>query len=540
MEQIMSEDFFSQFTDELIRRWPEKGVTRQQVTSALKISLDADDLVNALSEVFRIPPNEMESTVSDLGLGELIAQQSLNTCFGPGETERLPICPYGMPADPFPELFRFYAAPDPAEPAELPKGLNGALLELSKKVASGAADDPFLELYHEHVDEYYASFMRETAPRILGEIHRNFGDAGPRYVVTTGIGANEQFCHYAAALNNSDPERKAEWIVIHSPLQLKLLPPDATENNTLFMEFSRSSVTEETIKIHEYTSRKLKRIVFTNGGNLKRLAERDGNLLLPMPDRVSGRFGRNKTPILLAPMIACGLDTEAYWDLIGRAIRAFDLTDPGSMPHVIARFILAYQKTMGTDLIYLGCSDEQLGLLADEFIQFWNEGVNKNGNDLLVSRFFGLPRDSHMNLEGVLGNRQTKMGLFILRDEMHPAFQHPLVHREIDPADERHAGLWLGDEEVILSLANYRRFTEVMPTMLISVAGTPSLAHSAVLGELFSDVTFVYSRMIGIDPGSNPEVKYVRERSGTLLASFAEQLRAGRDVAELFSEAVHD
>jgi len=35
---------------------------------------------------------------------------------------------------------------------------------------------------------------------------------------------------------------------------------------------------------------------------------------------------------------------------------------------------------------------------------------------------------------------------------------------------------------------------------------------------LWSDITFFYSRMANVDPGSNPEVKYVRDRSDKLLA----------------------
>jgi hypothetical protein len=75
-----------------------------------------------------------------------------------------------------------------------------------------------------------------------------------------------------------------------------------------------------------------------------------------------------------------------------------------------------------------------------------------------------------------------------------------------------------------------------MPSLLLQVRGALSMDHSAVLGELFSDVTFVYSRLMGIDPGSNPEVKFVRERSGELLGRFAEDLRAGKKTSELFGE----
>ncbi len=527
--------FFPELTNALLARWPEKGVREEQITGALKTSLDSAELVNALAEVFRLSPGEVEQALSGLGLGELIASQKLRK--GTGQSGLSPqSLASGPVSSPFPDLFALHLSPDPAGETELPDGLADSLRELSRQTAAGAAADPFLPLYREGVEAYYASFMAETAPLIRAEIGKRFPGGKLRYLVTTGIGANEQFCHYAAALNNADPARKLRWLVIHSPVQLRTLPEDAVPENTLFMEFSRSSVTEETIKLHEYTDRKLARIVFSNGGNLKKLAERDGNLVLPMPDRVSGRFGRNKTPILLAPMLVCGMDTDACWQKIGEAIRAFDLGDPDSLPHVLARYILAFQKARGTDFLYLGCNDDTLGLLADEFIQFWNEGVNKNGNDLLVSRFFGLPRDSHMNLEGVLGNKQTKLGLFLLRDGLRQSFRHPLVREEIDPAEEAHRGLCLGDEETALALANYRRFAEVMPSVLLQVRGELSMAHSAVLGELFSDVTFVYSRLTGIDPGSNPEVKFVRERSGVLLAEFAAALREGKTTPEIFGE----
>ncbi len=66
--------------------------------------------------------------------------------------------------------------------------------------------------------------------------------------------------------------------------------------------------------------------------------------------------------------------------------------------------------------------------------------------------------------------------------------------------------------------------------------GVPGPDHSAVLGQLFADVTFVYSRMMGIDPGSNPEVKFVRQRSAELLKGFARELRRDERIQDLFHE----
>lgn len=530
----MPETFFADFTEQLLLKHPEKAVTAAQVTTALKTALQADELINALAEVFRLSPGEVEGDLRELGFAQLMARRGMAEGKAEGALKPAPLAGKKDALRPFEALFRFYSAPDVCGGVELPAALHESLSALSGQIAGSVGEDPFVELYRNGVEDYYRDFMAHSAPLIREEILRLFGKEGPRYLVTTGIGANEQFCHYMAALNNASPRKTLDWIIINSPLKLAKLPADATEENTLFMEFSRSSVTEETIKLHEYTARSCRRIVFSNGGGLKKLAQRDGNLVLSMPDNISGRYGRNKTPILLAPMLAAGMDTERYWKLISEATRVFDLKDPDSLPYVMARFILAFQKERGTDFIYLGCGDDTLGLLADEFIQFWNEGVNKNGNDLLVSRFFGLPRDSHMNLEGVLGNRKTKLGLFLLRSEMRPALQHPLVCREIDPIDPRHEGLKLGDEEVVLSLANYLRFGEVMPSMLLEVRGDLTPEHSAVLGQLFSDVTFVYSRMMGIDPGSNPEVKFVRERSAELLSGIAGALRSGGEMEEIF------
>ena len=102
--------------------------------------------MNALSEVFRLSPKQMEEAVSELGLGELIAQQKLR-CSGSGEkTEAFPLCGDASRLEPFPELFRFYASPDPTKPVSLPEGLGQAVYTLSRKVAESAAGDPFLEL----------------------------------------------------------------------------------------------------------------------------------------------------------------------------------------------------------------------------------------------------------------------------------------------------------------------------------------------------------------------------------------------------------
>jgi hypothetical protein len=142
-----------------------------------------------------------------------------------------------------------------------------------------------------------------------------------------------------------------------------------------------------------------------------------------------------------------------------------------------------------------------------------------------MSGYFGLLRDSHATVEGILGNHRTKMGIFLLRDDFRPGRFPPMVSDMLDPINPEHAGLRFGEDERIMAEANFQRFSELMPTIKIAVHGDLTPDHAAVLGQLWSDITFCYSKLAHVDPGSNPEVKYVRDRSARLLAEGAARNR---------------
>ena len=143
----------------------------------------------------------------------------------------------------------------------------------------------------------------------------------------------------------------------------------------------------------------------------------------------------------------------------------------------------------------------------------------------MMSRYLGLPRDSHTNLEGILANHKTKMAIFLFSDAVVRQRLHPLIKSEINPINSDHVGLRYGDEEIILAEANYQRLSELMPCIKITTHGSLSPKHAASLSQLWADITFCYSRLKGIDPGSNPEVKFVRDRAALLLAEGAAKLR---------------
>ena len=507
----------------LLKSVHKDAVSEDHLWFALRGALNPTFLINNLSEALRISAAETEELLIRNGLGDLVMQARLKAEEAtPDAGEEVSMKIADAPASsPFSDLFSIETSPALPDPLWISASRKKSFSDLAKSILSSMSHDPFGELYRADVKKYHDEFLKEDAPKIDRYIDLHFGKKSPKYLVNSGIGANEQFNHFISYLNNINPGKKSEWIIVNSPRQLNRLPNDACVSNTLFMEFSRSGKTEETVKVHEYTPREMKRVVFANSGSLKDLGIRDKNLALSIPDEVSGRFGRNKTPILLAPMYVAGMDTHTFWNDIEKAIQTFNLQNPDNLPFQIAKFIYLYQMINGINHIYLGCNDDSLLMLADEFAQFWNEGVNKGANDILMSRYLGLPRDSHTNIEGMLSNHKNKMAVFLFSDHVVNDTVHPLIRKEIDPINPEHIGLEYGEEELILSEANYKRFAELMPCVRIVLHGAPNLKHAAVISQLWADITFCYSRLKNIDPGSNPEVKAVRDRSAELLAQAA-------------------
>ncbi len=405
-----------------------------------------------------------------------------------------------------------------------PGGLAGALdIEWEEASARIAAPDPFLSFYRVGVSSYLEHYKSEISPKIHEFVKRRFGADGPRHLVTGGIGANEQFWHFPQRWYGRQ-SNQIEWIIADNPKDLRRLPRGATAENTLLLEASRSGKTQEIVKLDEFLDPAVPRIVLANTGPLRELAERTDALIVEIPERIPGRFSKNLSPVVLAPLDILELPFERYWHLIAECIDAWDLLDTSSPPVALARYLRAAQLLHGANHVYLGSNDDRLLASCDEFVQFWNEGVNK-GSDYSMSRYFGLPRDSHLNIEGILANHSTKAGIFVLRrgDGRQGADDrlddHTLIV-PIRPVDPAHAGLTIDDVDYALARANAEHFGTRMPTVTIEI-DEPDLMTSAVLSQLWTDTAYVYSAMIGVNPGSNPEVRQVRDRAQGLLADVA-------------------
>lgn len=491
-------------------------VSAARLDDVLSNSIDPARLVNSLAEAWRTTPERVKSILQEHGFGGLLARLGVDAGAAGGDEPTHATLSSRRRFDVAERRFSVQAiGPTFDVPVACSDAVWNAVDGPFQAFLAQADNDPLGVLYRKAPLAYAQQWLKETAPRIDAYVREQFGDKGPAHVVNSGIGANEMFNYFVSELANGRPDKHVAWHLANSPKEIARLPAECTLDNTLFMEFSRSGITEETIKLHECTPREAKRIVFANSGPLKQLGERDGNLVLALPSEVSGRYGRNKTPILMAPMHVCGLDVAAYWSQIEAACAEYDFNKADSLPATMARYIRIQQLRRGVDHIYFGVNDDRLIRSADEFCQYWNEGVNRDGNDITMSRYLGLPRDSHMNLEAMLGTSEHKLAVFLVRTG--EIANHPLLRDKADAIDPAHRDLSPADVDRVLALANVQRCSEKMPTILIAVDRI-DLTTTAWLGQLWADTTLAYSRLIGVDPGSNPEVKAVRTRAASLLA----------------------
>jgi len=495
-----------------------KTVSSDRLWHSIHNALDPKNLITNLAEALRITELETEALLIQHGFGDIVSRKNLETI--PIATSKSTLIQHKISSQSatssFPSLFTIKFVPPLNEPISLHPTQSRAVKTIAQTIGDSTSTDAFLALYRRDILDYHQNFLQNDAKAIDEFVHTNFSTP-PKYLLNSGIGGNEMSNHMIAQLNNLDPNKKLDWIVISAPKQLSELPKDATVKNTLFIEFSRSGKTEETVKLHEFTPRQLKRIVYANSGPLYELGKRDNNLVLHFPDEVSGRYGRNKTPTLLAPMHIAGFDTSKYWQFINKVVTAFNFDLKSSLPLQLAQYIYTHQLEKKINQIFFATISEPLLSSADELMQFWDEGVNKGGNDLMLCRYLGLPRDSHTILEGILGNHSNKMALILLRDDLNRLPLPTLAQKQIDAINPAHSHLNFGEDELILAKANQARLEEVMPTVTLTTHGSLSYEHALALGQLWADTTFCYSKLIGVDPGSNPEVKHVRDRASTML-----------------------
>lgn len=349
-----------------------------------------------------------------------------------------------------------------------------------------------------------------------------------KYLITSGIGANEMYSHLRARLVNEYMEKNGipfRWIVVNNPAHELLIPEDADDENTVIFEMSRSGSTDETKKFMLYTLSRFKhRIAAANKGALndigRKLAGEDADaevmIFDDIPEDIGGRQMNRKTLMVYAPLylalrlglkdkdMAAGTLKEysrASYD--SNTILSYGLGD-ASLAVEGAEFIFRHRESGRNNLAV--AYDEELRALFKELEQLNNEGANKVtadgiNNNLVIGYSLDKNPDIYKQVFADAGDRQ--IGIFLLnknaenygekveyinslRDKGVPVIAIALDLKKVKK----------GDEDSIVTLKD-------------------NLAVAERASYLIQDMIVYFTYLTKQDANSNPNVKMVRAITAT-------------------------
>ena len=199
------------------------GVTASDraVSGIILDALGTKRVSDDLSELFRLPSDQVRNAIAALGIPLSGSMRSAGTG-NPGSAGW--ICsPHGLR-----ETFSLSvgaSSPAFAEPFKASADLVNQLdSEWDRLVTKVRARDPFLSYYRENVGDYPASYLATDSKRIRDFVRAKFDGRALRYLVTVGIGANEQFWHCPRRFFMQDRGDAPSWHIVDNPKDIANLP----------------------------------------------------------------------------------------------------------------------------------------------------------------------------------------------------------------------------------------------------------------------------------------------------------------------------
>ncbi|MFA5337967.1 MAG: 4-alpha-glucanotransferase, partial [Candidatus Omnitrophota bacterium] len=402
--------------------------------------------------------------------------------------------------------------------------------------------------YRSNVLKYFINeFIPKEAIAYAGLIQNEFIAKGNnlKYIISSGIGANEMFSHLLANLHNAFDNSGVKWIVVDAPADLRLIPSDANNDNTIVIEFSRSGGTQETLKVAELTQKRFtKRIVYANKGPLKELAlklQKQGKpvIIHDLESTIGGRLMRRLTPMTYGPMVLAGMDPITYVASTDSYDKALDFKNKDkSLAVALARFFFVW-VVLGNrrEINVMYNQPKFLRHSLYELRQFVMEGANKKSSYPLIAHMNEFPRDPHVSMEGVFGQANSQIAFAVVAKKSGFPEDETILTEE-EALNKEHAGLSINDMEYSFAYPNVVKSQKQMPTAYIEIEKmTPEVA--AGLSSLYEDFIVHYCALTGQDPNSNPQVKAVREGTAAALIEMAAKKRESeeKDAARIDSSS---
>ncbi|MEW6100784.1 MAG: hypothetical protein AB1481_00605 [Candidatus Omnitrophota bacterium] len=363
-----------------------------------------------------------------------------------------------------------------------------------------------------------------------------------KYLITSGIGANEMYSHQLAwAVNNyfKSKGKDFRWIVVNNPAHINIIPADATDKNTVIFEMSRSGSTKETLDFFNATKGRFKhRIVAANFGKLKELAlslaaQPDAKVLVidNTPGDIGGRQMNRKTLMVYAPLfiaLAAGTGNTAeakeYLKIYTRSL--LDANEELDYAKGTRSFAIALAESLfrhrisgrnKLSLVY----DNSLRGMSKELIQLLNEGANKN-----------IAGDSNNNI----------LNSYSVQDD------EPIYKKIFEKAGKLEQVIFLLDKNNpdYSSQAAYIKKLRGEGIPCITVAldlNAVDLLHNlqvlARTSALLQDMVVYFTYITNQDANSNPAVKFTREITAALFDILKEiKAKGGSDIRMTFKDVI--
>jgi hypothetical protein len=367
--------------------------------------------------------------------------------------------------------------------------------------------------------------------------------AKTKYVITSGIGANEMYSHQLAKVLNDYFQSKninVRWLVMNNPADVQRIPSDADNENTVIFEMSRSGTTKETLDFFNATKDRFrKRVVAANPGknNLNTLAldlkKEPGASILTIDDTrgdIGGRQMNRRTLMVYLPLymaLVSGLKNrtaakEYLKEYVQEMLEANSKFDYGrglkSEAVQMAEFLFRHRASGRNkfSVVY----DNSLKATAKEFFQLVNEGGNKNiaggsNNNILLA--YSLQQDKSM-YETVFDKAADKQLPVFILDKSSADYQEALGY--------------------INKLKN-----KGIPVIVIALDLTGDIKNNlrviAQTSALLQDVVVYFTYITNQDANSNPAVKFVREITAAMFDIVKDKKAQGKqDIKISFEDVV--
>ncbi|MFA6320397.1 MAG: 2-phospho-L-lactate transferase CofD family protein, partial [Candidatus Omnitrophota bacterium] len=351
-------------------------------------------------------------------------------------------------------------------------------------------------------------FKKEWYPKIRAFVQERFNKKEPlKYIITNGIGANDQFMWSLVNMYNANrPEGAPVWYHVTTARDFaSLLSQGVKGENSLFIDISRSGGTWEGVEvgIRSLAIGFNKRIGLANGGAVSEIAKQAARiggydpLIIGMSPDIGGRNMHRKTTIYytaqtVAGMFLPSMDAGVFADFNDRFDKANDFSSPDTNLAVSAgKFLHGSMRVMGVEHIAFATNTEPLRLVATEWEQYIMEGSNKE--DIISMGIHDLASEPSSVLSKLANSPAGKISIgMVILDKAAPSYSK--------------------DVELI------NKIKEKMPVMIFTIDSTAikggiDQKQQAAFDILWTDLVTVFTSLLKVDANSNPNVKVVREET---------------------------